>query len=550
MSTTARRRSAHAAPQPPDWNNDSSLFAYTRGRFVFDEDRQIQQRTVRFDMNRLAQIAASSIGADHCIAVTKCPDGMHTKAYILHMNDGREVIAKVPNPNAGVPHYTTASEVATIDFMRDILQTPAPKVHAWSSRADDNSVGAEYIVMEKAVGEPLERFWDRMSVSEKLKVLMQVLSYYKSWLAFSFPGYGSLYYKSDGGPSSLAVHIPGGGPPSERFAIGPATGRDWYDAGRSSLECDRGPWTSALAYRTAIAARERAAVERLPPARQMLLITGPSPELYTPTPAKKLSALAALDPLLSRVLLTGNPLLVAPRLWHDDLHGENIFVDPSNPTRITAVIDWQGCQVSPLFDHNAVRPVFLEYSFDSATASENDAAAAKDGDDTAPPPAAPDTSGMSDSDRAAALKAYVDAAICVAWRRLVRDAAPALHDLEKFQDSTEGSVLQVARRVYEYGESLLAGMVLDLEPSLKDRDDVDETAIRSEMDAESKGIGLMAQMQEQMGDDWPDNGVTVARDYGKVKATLIQARDDLAEVMYGEDEAKKEEFRNTWPFNN
>lgn len=34
------------------------------------------------------------------------------------MNDGNEVIAKVPNPNAGRPHFTTASEVATMDFVR------------------------------------------------------------------------------------------------------------------------------------------------------------------------------------------------------------------------------------------------------------------------------------------------------------------------------------------------------------------------------------------------------------------------------------------------
>lgn len=33
------------------------------------------------------------------------------------MDDGREVIAKLPNPNAGRPYFTTASEVATMDFV-------------------------------------------------------------------------------------------------------------------------------------------------------------------------------------------------------------------------------------------------------------------------------------------------------------------------------------------------------------------------------------------------------------------------------------------------
>lgn len=33
------------------------------------------------------------------------------------MDTGKEVIGKVPNPNAGIEHYTTASEVATMDFV-------------------------------------------------------------------------------------------------------------------------------------------------------------------------------------------------------------------------------------------------------------------------------------------------------------------------------------------------------------------------------------------------------------------------------------------------
>lgn len=37
------------------------------------------------------------------------------------MDDGREIIAKIPNPNAGQAHFTTASEAATIDYVRLLL---------------------------------------------------------------------------------------------------------------------------------------------------------------------------------------------------------------------------------------------------------------------------------------------------------------------------------------------------------------------------------------------------------------------------------------------
>jgi hypothetical protein len=39
--------------------------------------------------------------------------GLHNKVFVLTMDNRREVVVKVPNPNAGPAFYTTASEVAT-----------------------------------------------------------------------------------------------------------------------------------------------------------------------------------------------------------------------------------------------------------------------------------------------------------------------------------------------------------------------------------------------------------------------------------------------------
>ena len=53
---------------------------------------------------------------------------MFNKAFLLSMEDGREVVAKVPNPNAGIPHFTTASEVATMDFVSPSRTTSIPNL--------------------------------------------------------------------------------------------------------------------------------------------------------------------------------------------------------------------------------------------------------------------------------------------------------------------------------------------------------------------------------------------------------------------------------------
>jgi hypothetical protein len=75
------------------------------------------QRHVTFNVNELARVAAEAVGAKKCMSIEKYPDDMYNKAILLTMDNGIQVVAKVPNPNAGNPHFTTAIEVATMDFV-------------------------------------------------------------------------------------------------------------------------------------------------------------------------------------------------------------------------------------------------------------------------------------------------------------------------------------------------------------------------------------------------------------------------------------------------
>lgn len=99
------------------WNSNDEFFKFTRGRFVVEEAENLRRREIKFDLNNLAQAAADSVGAAQCSSIKKYPNGMFNKSFLMTMVDGQEIVAKVPNPNAGVPHFTTASEVATMDFV-------------------------------------------------------------------------------------------------------------------------------------------------------------------------------------------------------------------------------------------------------------------------------------------------------------------------------------------------------------------------------------------------------------------------------------------------
>ena len=102
-----------------DWD-DHEFHHYTRGRWVFDEEKNLRDRYVPFDIGELIKVATKALGLDPsaCIHVAKLPEGEYSKALLLTMGDERQIVAKLPNPNAGRAFYVTASEVATMAFVR------------------------------------------------------------------------------------------------------------------------------------------------------------------------------------------------------------------------------------------------------------------------------------------------------------------------------------------------------------------------------------------------------------------------------------------------
>lgn len=103
------RSLAIASPQ-------ESLFRYTSGRWLYDEQRQLDRRHVRFNVEALCAVASGIFGT-RCTQVTKLPEGLYNKVFSLKTDAGDELLARIPNPNAGSARKVVASEVATLDFV-------------------------------------------------------------------------------------------------------------------------------------------------------------------------------------------------------------------------------------------------------------------------------------------------------------------------------------------------------------------------------------------------------------------------------------------------
>lgn len=98
------------------------FFRYTSGRWLWDEKQQLRVRYKVFNVAELQNLAAKAVRSDCCISITKLAEGGYNKVFCLTMNDGKRVLARIPNPNAGLAFYTTASEVATME----LVSSPEP----------------------------------------------------------------------------------------------------------------------------------------------------------------------------------------------------------------------------------------------------------------------------------------------------------------------------------------------------------------------------------------------------------------------------------------
>ncbi|KGO74645.1 Aminoglycoside phosphotransferase [Penicillium italicum] len=337
--------------------SEEDLHRYTRHRWLFNEEKELSKRYVEFDLQQLVQVAISVCeGAQFCIKVTKCAEGLHNKAFILTMDNGCEVFAKLPNPNAGAARLTTASEIATRKLLSEVLKLPVPRVLAWSFDAAGNHVGAEYIIEEKAPGVRLGSVWNRWPRNSKLQLITQVIDIQNTLTGVTFDRHGCIYFKDDlrslgeepekATIQSATTSIP------DIFAIGPLTTGELWNGVRSGMNLDRGPWKNPSDYTRALGLNEIAYIKPYAISRMNYyrsLKTQEHPEDGLALLTKYMKVAPYLIPQSTNEAAF-NEAASNNVLMHPDLHLDNIFVDPDT-LQITRIVDWQSACVAPLFYH-------------------------------------------------------------------------------------------------------------------------------------------------------------------------------------------------------
>ncbi|PYH83584.1 hypothetical protein BO82DRAFT_373054 [Aspergillus uvarum CBS 121591] len=507
-------------------------------------------RNVNFNMNELAKRAAESVGSTltQCARVEKFPDGMFNKAFLFTMQDGTQVVGKVPNPNAGRAHYTTAREVATMDFVRNHLGTPVPRVLDWSSKANENPVGAEYIIMEMVTGVQLKTIWPRLDIRERFEVAKSISKYSKAWMSTPFTQYGSLYYSSDLDHTDPCVLTQEDGckHTMHRFAVGPSTGREFLDDGRIALEFDRGPWNSVEQYKLAVGRREIACVQNMAQLPQSpLSLYGPG--IYNPSRSKKIAALHNYLRVV-KYLLPLEKSISSAFLWHPDLHRENIFVHPERPTEVRGIIDWQSSEILPLFDH-ARQPYFLDYDGPSMTGLD--------------PPVFPENFDQLDpAEQAAAQSLYLKMSLSALYRRFTCANNEKLFRAMEFRQTPSFEMMLFAQNILVDGEALYQSRMLELEDEWSTLPGVqaagnppipfhfsagEADAIEEDAAGALKAMELMQSLRQSLGNLWPEKGVVSPGHYDEVRTLLDQAKAEIVGQL-ARSEEEKIAWEKSWPY--
>jgi hypothetical protein len=168
------------------------------------------------------------------------------------------------------PFYKTASEVATMSYVRQHTSIPIPRVYAYDT-SSDNAVEHEWILMEMVENaSPFIDVEEDMSWEQKFQLSRKVADWYHQLSKLTFNSIGSLYFEddlpvqrqssaNDGGVTFLAtaktprsgpVLVDSLGPPI--YCLGPAVSNAFNSDWRTEYDFNRGPYPSVSAFIDAV----------------------------------------------------------------------------------------------------------------------------------------------------------------------------------------------------------------------------------------------------------------------------------------------------------
>jgi len=249
-------------------------------------------------------------------------------------------------------------------------------------------------------------------------------------------------------------------------------------------------------------------------------------------------------------LLPHDPTLLRPSLAHPDFHMANIFVNPDNPSEITAILDWSSAEIAPLLVQT--KPLdMIDYEGPQLNGLER-------------PKLPADLKARSDVEQRKARILYLQQSLVALYRTLIHKRSPETWKCFEHQDKPEFELLTIARRLLHEGEAPYLARIIELIEegsdmvALSDATDrpsqarraallADKDGIMKYWEASQAGSDVMGRIRQTLGDLFPEQGVVRHDQYDEAKRALGQ----IKEKMIGEFARSEEDraaWHKSWPF--
>lgn len=293
--------------------------------------------------------------ADRRLSVTFFSEGCLNKLYTIAVSDdggnfgSPQYIFRATSTIE--PFYKTASEVATLSYLREHTSIPVPLVIAHCSTAE-NELGCEWILMEKVPGVALGDVWSETNLETKKGITRSTAGFVQQLrdIQRPFNAIGNLYFRGD--IDTLNPAVPVVPTHDEKYVLGPIVSIYTCVSGRKlRVQRNLGPYSNDAEYISALIATEMKEMD-------LLLSADAGSDLDfdedLAEDAEEIKEVLNKLQKISTTLFSARPARFS--LHHQDLSLENIIVDPAT-YEITGIVDWECVGTRPHWEDNY--PLFL-----------------------------------------------------------------------------------------------------------------------------------------------------------------------------------------------
>ncbi|KIM42253.1 hypothetical protein M413DRAFT_70929, partial [Hebeloma cylindrosporum] len=337
-------------------SSQTENFHVPGGRWLWNSEINKKIRYTPFNVEGLQGVASQVALAQRCTSMSKMGEGSSNKVFLLKFDNGKEMLARIPCPVTGNLTLSTASEAATMEYVRlryhsgsaDSQAFPkVPRVLAWDS-SFENPAAWPYILGEHLPGITLDNKWLDMEGQALKDAIHDIVRFETDILQETFSHHGSIYF-ADSISDELRERPLYAELPTDllqmdlakKFRIGLTVNREWWRGLYGEIAADRGPWSDLP---TMISNAAKFQLRCLDSG-----IDHTSP--FSESNSSDIPLLHCMLNICSDIALFLAPKyqfwtsMMRPVLGHPDLSTCNFLVPSEGGPKIRGIIDWQGACV-------------------------------------------------------------------------------------------------------------------------------------------------------------------------------------------------------------